>query len=127
MANNNSNNNCKGISSNNVDNSISQKQSIGLDKFSYADFVVLSSVISYAIAEELSEIDLELLVSFLGMISADLALLIIKKGLEEARLNETLDTTAQETIEESTLSQLGRKNNFRKVKRIKKVKYKKKK
>ena len=57
----------------------SQNINTGLNSFSYADFVLLSSTISYAIAEEVSVEDLEILVTFLGMISADLALLTYKK------------------------------------------------
>lgn len=49
----------------------SQNINTGLNSFSYADFVLLSSTISYAIAEEVSVEDLEILVTFLGMISAD--------------------------------------------------------
>ena len=45
---------------------ISQNINTGLNSFSYADFVLLSSTISYAIAEEVSVEDLEILVTFLG-------------------------------------------------------------
>ena len=74
--------------SNNLNNSTianyynSQNLNLGLNKFSYADFVLLSSTISYAIAEEVNVEDLEILVTFLGMISADLGLLLIKKERE---------------------------------------------
>ena len=40
----------------------SQNINTGLNSFSYADFVLLSSTISYAIAEEVSVEDLEILV-----------------------------------------------------------------
>ncbi len=99
-----------------------QNVNTGLNRFSYADFVLLSSTISYAIAEEVSVEDLEILVTFLGMISGDLALLLIKKGRlarSQAAQSASIDTTTDETSEdvESTLI---RKPIHRKKKRIKK-------
>lgn len=101
---------------------ISNNKSIGLDKFSYADFVVLSSIISYSIAEELSETDLELLVSFLSMISSDLALLLVKKGIEKDKLNQTSSDTNQGVVADSIPSGPVRSKRIRKVKKVRKVK-----
>ena len=96
------------------------------NSFSYADFVLLSSTISYAIAEEVSVEDLEILVTFLGMISADLALLLIKKGrlaASQAAQSTSIDTTTEETSEDVE-STLVRKSRHRKKKKIKKKKVK---
>ena len=103
----------------------SQNINTGLNSFSYADFVLLSSTISYAIAEVSVE-DLEILVTFLGMISADLALLLIKKGrlaASQAAQSTSIDTTTEETSEEVE-STLVRKSRHRKKKKIKKKKVK---
>mgnify|MGYP003204101167 FL=1 len=94
----------------------SQNINTGLNSFSYADFVLLSSTISYAIAEEVSVEDLEILVTFLGMISADLALLLIKKGrlaASQAAQSTSIDTTTEETSEDVE-STLVRKSRHRK-------------
>ena len=104
----------------------SQNINTGLNSFSYADFVLLSSTISYAIAEEVSVEDLEILVTFLGMISADLALLLIKKGrlaASQAAQSTSIDTTTEETSEDVE-STLVRKSRHRKKKKIKKKKVK---
>ena len=101
----------------------SQNINTGLNSFSYADFVLLSSTISYAIAEEVSVEDLE---TFLGMISADLALLLIKKGrlaASQAAQSTSIDTTTEETSEDVE-STLVRKSRHRKKKKIKKKKVK---
>ncbi len=103
-------------------NNSSQNVSIGLNRFSYSDFILLSSTISYAIAEEVSVEDLEILVTFLGMISGDLALLLIKKGRlarNQAAQSASIDTTTDETSEEVE-STLVKKSMNRKKKRIKK-------
>ena len=110
--------------SQNID--IAQNVNTGLNSFSYADFVLLSSTIAYAIAEEVSVEDLEILVTFLGMISGDLALLLIKKGrlaASQATQSTSIDTTTEE-ISEEVESTLVRKPRHRKKKRIKKKKKK---
>lgn len=109
-------------------NNASQNVNTGLNRFSYADFVLLSSTISYAIAEEVNVEDLEILITFLGMISGDLALLLIKKGRltrSQAAQSASIDATTDETYEEVE-STLVRKSRHRKKKKIKK-KIKKKK
>lgn len=111
-------------------NNTSQNTNTGLNSFSYADFVLLSSAISYAIAEEVNVEDLEILVTFLGMISSDLALLLIKKGRllsSQAEQSTNIDTTGDDISEdiESTLVRKSIHQKKKKVKRkIKKRKYK---
>ena len=76
--------------------------------------------------EEVSVEDLEILVTFLGMISADLALLLIKKGrlaASQAAQSTSIDTTTEETSEDVE-STLVRKSRHRKKKKIKKKKVK---
>ena len=124
--------------SNNLNNSTianyynSQNLNLGLNKFSYADFVLLSSTISYAIAEEVNIEDLEILVSFLGMISADLALLLIKKERElitqqsnQAGVQSSIDTLSGEDAEED-IDTSSRSLKSKKVKKIKRMKRKRK-
>lgn len=110
-------------------NNSSQNVNTGLNKFSYADFVLLSSTISYAIAEEVSVEDLEILITFLGMISGDLALLLIKKGRlakSQAAQSASIDNETDE-ISEEVESTLVRKSIPIKKKKIKKKIKKKKK
>ena len=97
-------------------------QNTNTDRFSYADFVLLSSTIAYAIAEEINVEDLEILITFLGMISGDLALLLIKKGRllsSQAAQNSSIDTTSDKTSEDVEAA-LIRKSTHRKKKKIKK-------
>ena len=103
-------------------NNTSQNVNTGLNRFSYADFVLLSSTISYAIAEEVSVEDLEILITFLGMISGDLALLLIKKGRlakSQAAQSASIDIGTDETSEEveSTLSRKSRPIRKKKIKK----------
>ena len=77
----------------NTINNNSQSTSTGLSRFSYADFVLLSSTMSYAISEETSLDDLEILITFLGMISTDLTLLLIKRrrSVYNQQINQQAD------------------------------------
>lgn len=106
-----------------------QENGLGLASLSYADFVILSSTLSFAIAEELNDQDLDLLLIFLGMVETDLALLRTQRGIRNA-----LSQTGEEAIigaEESTeVSDVIASNSVRRVKKkkcIKKVKRKKRK
>lgn len=56
---------------------------IGLYNFSYADFIILSSTLAYAISEELNDMDLDILISFFGMLTADLGMLRTKNGISQ--------------------------------------------
>ncbi len=84
--------------------------------------MILSSTISYALAEELDEGDLTLVLSFLGMISADLGLLISQKAIKKAIQSNTVDEDINidtEVSEEDIIANV--------ASRYKKVKVKKKK
>ncbi|CEI72811.1 MULTISPECIES: hypothetical protein [Romboutsia] len=113
-------------------------QSLGLDRFSYADFVLLSSTLAYAIVEELNEEDLSLLISFINMLNGDLVMLRTQEAIragretelsqqqEEEVLEET-DTLADaigETVDDEMIADLIRKPKKKKYKKkkIKKVK-----
>lgn len=109
--------NCKDNNGNS--NNSQEKCSLGLDRFSYADYVLLSSTISYAIAEELNDTDLALFLSFLGMVSSDLAMLITKKRTEEAKkaAQPAEDIIVQETAEEVVGADLIRKSKKTKIRK----------
>ena len=106
----------------------SQNVNTGLNRFSYADYVLLSSTISYAIAEEVNVEDLEILVTFLGMISSDLALLLIKKGREarsqQAAQEADIESESDEVSDEDIGSTLPKNIKTRKVKKVRKRKKK---
>ncbi len=86
----------------------------------------MSSTLSYAVSEELTSEDLEVLITFLGMISSDLALLLIKKRRQQSAqqvgvISESQDASDVENVDSSTT----RSSKTRKVKKRKKVKKKK--
>lgn len=121
---------------NSCNNSLGKDKGLGLASFSYADFILLSSTISYALAEELNDADLALLIVFLGMVSADLALLTtqdkIKAALGSQQIEE--DIVGEEEAEEGGLigstiviPTVGRNSKTKKRKRIKRIKKVKKK
>ncbi len=95
----------------------SSSNEIKLNKFSYADYVLLSSTIAYALSEELNEADLELLVAFLGMISSDIAILLIKRGLEKNNTSALDDTVEDTSIEIIDTSQRSPKKRYKKIRR----------
>ncbi len=95
----------------------SSSNEIKLNKFSYADYVLLSSTIAYALSEELNEADLELLVAFLGMISSDIAILLIKRGLEKNNTPALDDTVEDTSIEIIDTSQRSPKKRYKKIRR----------
>ena len=111
------------------------QQGLGLASISYADYVILSSTLSYAIAEELNDLDLDMLIVFVGMITSDLALIRTKRGIlnnmksknpsEEAIVGSEDASEAGESIV-TAQPNLNRKVR-KKSKRIKKVKKKKRK
>ncbi|MBO3446229.1 hypothetical protein [Clostridium sp. CCUG 7971] len=121
---------------NSCNNNLGKDKGLGLASFSYADFILLSSTISYALAEELNDADLALLIVFLGMVSADLALLTtqdkIKAALGSQQIEE--DIVGEEEAEEGGLigstiviPTVGRNSKTKKRKRIKRIKKVKKK
>ena len=100
-----------------------------MSRFSYADFVLLSSTISYAISEETSLDDLEILITFLGMISTDLTLLLIKR--RRSVYNQQIDQQAdiedetQDVSDDDVNISLSRNLNTKTIKKIKRKKRKK--
>lgn len=115
-----------------------ENQSLGLDRFSYADFVLLSSTLAYAIVEELNEADLSLLISFINMLNGDLVMLRTQEAIRSAREAElsqlqeeevleetdTLSDTVGETTDDTVISDLIRKTKNKKYKK-KKIKRRK--
>ena len=58
-----------------------KKESKKLSDFTYAELIVLSSTLAYSIGEELDEDDLEVFAVFLGLLIAELQLIVIQKQL----------------------------------------------
>lgn len=100
-----------------------------MSRFSYADFVLLSSTISYAISEETSLDDLEILITFLGMISTDLTLLLIKKrrSLYNQQIDQQadIDDETQDVSDDDVNISLSRNLNTKTIRKIKRKKRKK--
>ncbi|HSQ89743.1 hypothetical protein [Romboutsia sp.] len=96
-----------------------EKDSLGLERFSYADYVLLSSTISYAISEELNDTDVNLILIFLGMVSADLAMLIAQREIKEAKkaAQPAEDIIVSDIPEEVIVSDLGRKSKKTKIRK----------
>lgn len=120
---------------NSCNNNQGKDKGLGLASFSYADFILLSSTISYALAEELSETDLALFIVFLGMVTSDLALLTTQKQVGKT-LSENIeeDVVGEEEAEEGgiigstiVIPTVGRNSKMKKRKRIKRIKKVKKK
>ncbi|MGL5346966.1 MAG: hypothetical protein ACRDA3_06420 [Peptostreptococcaceae bacterium] len=104
----------------------SQKNVIGMQNWSYADFVVLSSVLAYAIAEELNDIDLDLFIVFLGSVQSDLATLRLQRGIRNNQNDIITEIDTTNTGVEDISSQILRSSKTKKVKKIRKKKYKRK-
>ena len=122
---NNSNNSANSNNtSSNSNNNTSQNSGIGLQNLSYADFIVLSSVLSYAISEELDNIDLDLFIVFLGIVQSDLATLRIQKGIRNNGGVTAVIDTVDAAVKDTSI-QVSRQSNVRKVKKIKKKKIRK--
>lgn len=58
-----------------------KNESKKLSDFTYAELIVLSSTLAYSIGEELDEEDLEVFAVFLGLLIAELQLIVIQKQL----------------------------------------------
>ncbi|WP_278681996.1 hypothetical protein [Paraclostridium bifermentans] len=121
------------VTTNNTSDNIKQKydctnkkKGLGLSRYTYADYVILSSTLAYAIGEELNDEDLTLFIVFLGQISADLSLIRTKRGLLPVNLadNQEQDIIAAEeteqSIEDVTSAELTRSKK-RKVKKRKRL------
>lgn len=131
------NNLCNGNLNNNNSN-INNKLNLELYKFSYADFVLLSSTLAYAIGEDLNDADLDILIAFFGMLTADLAILRTRRGIinglaKAAQVNNggeegIIGATEASQSSESLASLLSnRSDNNRKVKEVKRKRVKMKK
>lgn len=103
------------------------KLNLGLSDFTYADFVILSSTLAYAIACELNDEDLDFFLLFLTQVSGDLALLRTKRGYETAAQTgqpigeeEVLEEAeVTEDVDVYLTAELGRCKKRKKVKRKK--------
>ncbi len=110
-------------------NNSNETLDLGLDRFSYADFVLLSSTLSFVIGEELNDADLDLIIIFLGMVSADLALISAKRAIlrrKQALQNQNgaaIDTTIT-GAESALVAGLPRKSKIKKKKIYKRKKEK---
>ncbi|QJA08348.1 hypothetical protein HF520_05025 [Romboutsia sp. CE17] len=131
--------NKKGTSScdekNNINSNSTTQQSLGLASIGYADYVILSATLSYAIAEELNDLDLDMLIVFAGMITSDLALLRTRRGIinginqanqqntgEEATIGGEETIFAGEDIAAQLSAVRGSKKKRRKIKKVKRKK-----
>lgn len=107
------------------------KKNVGLSRYTYADYVILSSTIAYAIGEELSDEDLALLIVFLSQVSADLALIRTKRAIELSKsgANQAEESDVLDVLDiEDTLDDIPiLVRNKTKRKNVKKTKVKKKK
>lgn len=122
--------NCTNISNNNNSNCKNNKKNFGLMNYTYADYVILSSTLAYAIGEELNDADLTLFLVFLSQLSADLSLIITKRGLLEKQSDNqpqqqdiVPEIESEEQVEDISAIKSGKS---RKIK-VKKRKIKKKK
>lgn len=77
---------------------------LNLDRFSYTDFVVMSSAIAYGIVDSVNQDDLGIILSFLGMITADIALLQTKSSIEKVRQSQG-ENQNEENIEDDFISE----------------------
>lgn len=127
-------------------NNENEDKDLGLARFSYADFVVMSSVIAYGIVDSVSLEDLGIILSFLGMVTSDMSLLATKVRIENARESQIgqqseedviPEQISEESIVDETLNvgnstflqrhalpkeRLEKSSNIKKRKRIKKIK-----
>ncbi|CEN77989.1 hypothetical protein [Paraclostridium sordellii] len=125
-------NNQKKVTNNPIENSKinckNNKKTLGLANFTYADYVILSSTLSYAVAEELTDDDLDFLLVFLSQIAADLALIRTKRGYAQKLLAEQAEQTVVEESssieipEDVIVNELGR--NTKKITKKKKLRKK---
>ena len=103
----------------------SQKNTAGIQSWNYADFIVLSSVLAYAIAEELNDIDLDLFIVFLGSVQSDLATLRLQRGIKNSKNNIIPEIDTTDIGVKDIASGALRQKRVKKVKKIRRKKYKK--
>lgn len=141
-------NNSKSVSDsscNSQDNDSSDSKlgkGLGLENISYADYIILSSTLSYAIAEELTDTDLDMLIVFAGMIASDLALLRTKRGIIKGKkaASQAIEEQNQDAENEAiiggveggitgdvstTLTRNKKRHPNKKIKKVKKKRIKK--
>lgn len=92
-------NNANNTHSSNYNNN---KKNSGLMNYTYVDYIILSSTLAYAIGEELNDADLTLFLIFLSQLSADLSLIITKRGFAN---KEDINQSQQQAIVSETLTE----------------------
>ena len=80
----------------------SDNDSIKFSDFTYAELIVLAATLSYSLAEKLDEEDLEILLVFLGILLANMQLIITQKSIEAKSQNTIL---AEEDIGEGEIEE----------------------
>lgn len=123
-------NNTANTSNNNNSNCKNNKKNFGLMNYTYADYVILSSTLAYAIGEELDDADLTLFLVFLSQLSADLSLIITKRGLLEkqsANQSQQQDIVSEIESEEQVEDISSIESGKSRKRKVKKRKIKKKK
>ena len=115
------------------------KIKLNLESISYADYVILSSTLAYAVTEELSDTDIDMILVFLGLLEADIALIRTRRGIIQGTSASSQNSIGAEAIIGGDLSSStwditsqigtsrGKNRKRKKIKRIKKIKKKKKK
>jgi len=117
-----------------------RKINLNLESFSYADYVILSSTLAYALTEELDDSDVDMLLVFIGMLEADIALIRTRRGIvqrtsyssqsstgAEAIIGGDLSSDTGDAVSEMVTYNRSKNKKRKKIKKIKKVKKKKKK
>lgn len=107
------------------------KKSFGLGSYTYADYIILSSTLAYAIGEELNDEDLAFFIVFLSQVSSDLALIRTKRAFKVSQETQDKESDEQDIIESIDIDAiddtLATSLDRSKVKKVKKRKIKKKK
>lgn len=77
-----------------------------LSDFSYAELIVLSATLSYSLAQELDEDDLDIFLVFLGLLITDMQLIVTQRAIR-ARSQPPLDEEELDVTEEDIDIDLG--------------------
>lgn len=88
--------NCNSNKSKNNTNNESRK----LSDFTYAEIIILSATLSYSLAEEFDEDDLAIFLVFLGVLLADIQVVVTQKAIKaksQLNTNEDIDL-AEENV-----------------------------
>ncbi|MEG0843197.1 MAG: hypothetical protein RRZ84_04440 [Romboutsia sp.] len=111
----------KNNSKKNNNNTNNNYLNLKLEQFSYADYIILASSLAYAVGDELSDSDLDLLIIFMGMISSDLALIRTKRGIVNRK--QTQNATNTVDIQSTDIASGNAELNFGRTSKNKKKKY----